>query len=110
MLIKDTKMEELINKLIPNIDDFHVFQDFDAKRNIKSSGAKKRIRELKRLKAKQVAKGEKLQKEKMKDKEKKEKRRFMKAYVKQQEEDEKQERNRNRRRNRSFDLPFSHSK
>jgi Ulp1 family protease len=107
MLVKDNKMEGLIKNLIPNKEEFQIFEQSEAKRYLKSAETKKHLREFKKLRAKQIAKEEKLKREKLMEKEKREKKRLKKAIVKQKEEEEKNERHQNRRRNQSIDGKYS---
>lgn len=46
MLVKDTKMEEMIKRLIPNAEDFHTYEECEAKRHFKSESTK-RLKEYK---------------------------------------------------------------
>jgi hypothetical protein len=98
MLAKDTKMQHIISNLIPNTSDFDVYQECEAKRHFKSKDSKRKLKEFKKLKAKQVAKGEMHQKQKEKIKIDKEKRRDLKALTKQKEELEKLDYYKNRRK------------
>ena len=98
MLAKDTKMQQIISHLIPNTSDFHEYQDSEAKRHLKSRDSKRKLREFKKLQAKQVAKGELHIKQKNKDKRDKEKKRELKVMSKHKEELEKLDRYKNRRK------------
>lgn len=98
MLAKDTKMQHIISNLIPNTSDLHIYQECEAKRHFKSRDSKRKLREFKKLKAKQVAKGELHIKHKNKEKLEKDKRRELKAISKHKEELEKLDRYKNRRK------------
>jgi hypothetical protein len=98
MLAKDTKMQHIITNLIPNTNDLDVYQECEAKRHFQSKESKRKLKEFKKLKAKQVAKGELHQKQKQKIKLDKEKKRELKALSKQKEEIEKLDYYKNRRK------------
>mgnify|MGYP006879696866 CR=1 FL=1 len=107
MLVKDKKMQEFIPNLIQNKEEFYIYEESDAQRRLKSASSRKNMRELKKLKAKQVAKGEKLKRDKLMEKEMKVKKRHMKAMVKQQVDDETNDRHLNRRKNKGLDRRYS---
>jgi len=107
MLVKDTKMQNFIPNLIQNKEDFYLYEESDAQRRLKSASSRKNMRELKKMKAKQVAKGEKLKRDKLMEKVKKEKKRHMKTLVKQKEDDETNDRHLNRRKNKGLDKRYS---
>ena len=98
MLAPDKKTAGIISKLIPNHEDFHIFEEAEAKRNFKSKATKAKLREFKKLQNLQISKNNKLLKQKQKEKEEKLRRREEKALAKQIEEQEKLERYRNRRK------------
>ena len=47
LLVKDTKIEKLISTIIPNLDDFNKYEEFEAKRQVKSQESLKRLKEIK---------------------------------------------------------------
>jgi len=47
MLVKDDKMQTLVNKLIPNLDQFQEFEQYEAKREFHSEAALQRKKEYK---------------------------------------------------------------
>lgn len=103
-------MSHLIERLIPNIDDFHTYEYHEGTRIVKSAASKRRLREFKKLKARQEAKEEKLHKEKMREKQDKEKRRVIKQLTKHQEEQERQDRYKNRRTQSNYRIKLPTSK
>ena len=64
-------MEKIINNLIPNAEDFNIYEENEVKRYIKSKDNQKKMRELKKIRTKQITKEEKIKNEKRKEKEKK---------------------------------------
>ena len=85
MIVKDPKTEMLISRLIPSRSDYETWEQEEAKRQLKSSESKKKLKDLKKLRNKQIRKEEKIRLSKLKEKEIKEKRRADKARAKQAE-------------------------
>lgn len=98
MLTPDKKTAQIISLLVPNHQDFHIFEEAEAQRNLRSRANKARLREFKKLQNIQISKNNKIIKQKLKEKEEKLKRREEKALAKQIEEHERMHRNKNRRK------------
>jgi|GWRWMinimDraft_12_1066020.scaffolds.fasta_scaffold38875_2 hypothetical protein len=47
LLVKDTKTEKLISRIIPNLDDFYKYEECESKRHVKSHESQKRLKEIK---------------------------------------------------------------
>lgn len=47
MIVKDAKTEVLISKLLPNLSDYETWEQEEARRQLKSSESKKKLKDLK---------------------------------------------------------------
>jgi len=69
--VKDTKLESIVSKLVPNIEDYYTYEESEVKRHLKSRDNKIKIREMNKVKKAQQVKLEKIKKDKIKLREKK---------------------------------------
>ena len=74
LLVKDTKVESIISKLIPNPEDYFIYEQSEVKRYLHSKDNKKKLKEFKKIQKAQIAKIEKIKRDKIKEKEKRKER------------------------------------